>query len=338
MHPRIRWGIIATGNIAGQFARDLALLPDHEVVAVGSRSLDRAKAFAEEFGIRRAYGSYTDLVADADVDVIYVATPHSDHLATSRSALLAGKAVLCEKALTANAREARELVALAREKRLFFMEAMWMRCNPLHLRLRDLVANGAIGQPQTLHASMGFLAEYDPEGRLFAPALAGGALLDIGVYPVSLAHHLLGPPTTVRATATLAPTGVDASVGMAFGYASGAVATLTGSIAGILPNDAAIGGTEGWIEIPRYFHDTTSFTVHREGKDPETHAVEKHGIGYTYEAIEVARCLREGLVESPLVPWADSVAVMDVLDGVRAQIGVHYPNDLVHPNDDQDQD
>ncbi|HEY8454618.1 MAG TPA: Gfo/Idh/MocA family oxidoreductase [Actinopolymorphaceae bacterium] len=327
MHPRIRWGIIATGNIAGQFARDLALLPDHEVVAVGSRNLQRAKAFAEEHGVRKAYGSYAELVADLEVDVVYVATPHSDHLATSRLALNAGKAVLCEKSLTVNAREARELVNLAREKQLFFMEAMWMRCNPLHLRLAELVKDGVIGEPKALHASLGFVAEYDPRGRLFAPELAGGALLDVGVYPVSLAYHVFGPPDVVQATGTLAPTGVDASVAIALGYQAGQVASLACSLVSTLPNEAWVSGTEGWIVLPRSFHDTHTLVVHREGREPEAVSVERKGIGYTYEAIEVARCLREGLVESPLVSWNDSLAVMDVLDAVRKQVGVRYPVD-----------
>ena len=333
MDPRIRWGIIATGNIAGQFARDLALLPDHEVTAVGSRNLGRAQAFAAEHGVTTAYGSYAEVVDDPEVDVIYVATPHSDHLDTARLALRIGKAVLCEKALTVNAREARELVSLAREHDAFLMEAMWMRCNPLHLRLRELLAAGAIGEPRVLQAGLGFVADDDPDGRLFAPSLAGGALLDVGVYPVSLAHHLLGPPASVQATATLAATGVDASVGILLGYETGATAALSASLIGTLPNTASISGTDGWIELPRSFHDTNALTIHRPDKDPETYSVDLLGIGYTYEAVEVARCLREGLLESPLVSWQDSLGVMDVLDAVRDQIGVRYPNDDVRHHD-----
>jgi predicted dehydrogenase len=326
MQPRIRWGIIATGNIAGQFARDLALLPDHEVVAVGSRSIERAKAFAAEHRIRRAYDSYPEVAEDPDVDVIYVATPHTDHLPTTRHALGVGTAVLCEKPFTVNAHEARELVELAREREVFLMEAMWMRCNPLHLRLRELLAEGAIGTPRALHAEMGFVAEYAAEDRLFAPELAGGALLDVGVYPVSLAYHLFGVPREIRATATLAPTGVDASVGIVLGYDE-AVATVSASLTGSQRNDATVAGTDGWIELPRSFHDTNRLTVHRTDKEPESYSVERLGIGYTYEAAEVARCLRAGLTESPLVSWADSIAVMDVLDSVRRQIGVRYPSD-----------
>ena len=332
MHPRIRWGIIATGNIAGQFARDLALLPDHEVVAVGSRTIERAKAFAAEHRIRRAYDTYAEVAEDPEVDVIYVATPHPDHLPTTSHAIRAGTAVLCEKPFTVNAYEARELVELAREHQVFLMEAMWMRCNPLHLRLRELLAAGVIGTPRALHAELGFVADYDAEGRLFAPELAGGALLDVGVYPVSLAHHLFGVPREVRATAALAPTGVDASVGIVLGYDDDVVATLTASLTGTHRGDATIAGTQGWIELPRSFHDTNQLTVHRTDEEPETHSVDRLGIGYTYEAAEVARCLRAGLVESPLVSWADSLAVMDVLNTVRRQIGVRYPSDEPAPD------
>ncbi|SDR74559.1 Gfo/Idh/MocA family protein [Actinopolymorpha singaporensis] len=327
MQPRLRWGIVATGNIAGVFARELALLPDHEVVAVGSRNLDRAKAFAQEWDIRRAYGSYTEVAEDPEVDVVYVATPHSDHLATTRHALESGKAVLCEKALTVNAAEARQLVDLARKHGQFLMEAMWMRCNPLHLRLRELLDAGTLGEPRSVHATLGFLADYDPDDRLFAPHLAGGSLLDVGIYPVSLAHHLLGAPDTVRATGTLAPTGVDATAGLLLGYAGGAVATLTGSLAGPLPNTAYVSGTEGWVEIPADFQAADRLVVHHPDKEPEEVTVDLLGVGYTYEAEEVARCLRAGLLESPLVPWADSIAVMEVLDAARAQVGVRYPND-----------
>lgn len=327
MSRRIRWGVVATGNIAGVFTKDLGLLPDHEVVAVGSRSKRRAERFALHWKVPNAYGSYQEVADDPDVDVVYVATPHSDHLETTRYALERGKAVLCEKAFTVNAKEAKELIDLARSNNTFLMEAMWMRCNPLHLRLKDLVNSGDLGEPRHVKAELGFVADYDPKGRLFAPELAGGALLDVGVYPIAFAHHLLGAPDSVHATATKAPTGVDSSVGVLLGYESGAVATCVGSLDATLPGQATFAGTEGWVELDRSFHDTNRFVVHRPGKDPEPVTVELLGVGYTYEALEVARCLSAGLVESPLVTHADTLAVMDVLDSVRDQIGVRYPND-----------
>jgi predicted dehydrogenase len=329
---RLRWGIIATGNIASCFAKDLRLLPDHDIAAVGSRNLERAQRFAAEFALHdnrpHAHGSYTGVIDDPTVDAIYVATPHSDHYATTRYALEAGKAVLCEKAFTVTAEQARDLVALARDKGVFLMEAMWMRTNPLHLKLREVVQSGAIGEVKHLHAELGFTPDYDPNDRLWAPELAGGALLDVGVYPISLAYHLLGSPQDIHATARLAPTGVDAAVTLQFTYANGASASLAGAFDTNLPNTAGVGGTEGWIDLPRSFHDTDRFTVRRPDAEPEEFAVELNGVGYTYEAEEVARCLRDDRIESSLVSLDDSLAVMDIVDVARRQIGVTYPDEV----------
>lgn len=329
MPDSIRWGVVGTGDIAGVFTRELGHLPDHQMVAVGSRNLERAKAFAATHDLPRAYGSYAEVADDPDVDVVYVANPHSGHYAATKYALEAGKAVLCEKAFTTNAREARELIALARERRLFLMEAMWMRCNPLHLKLRELVLDGAIGEPLSLRAEFGFTATYGPDTRLFSPATAGGALLDVGVYPVALAYHLFGVPDEIIARASLAPTGVDASHQLMLRYDGHLAATLTGSLVTELSNTAAVGGTEGWIELPRSFHDTDTLTLYRKGRDPETVRIELLGAGYVYEAEEVAAGVRAGAVESTLVTHADTLAVMDILDDVRRQIGLRYPNEDV---------
>lgn len=325
--PVVRWGIISTGHIAGVFRDDLRLLPDHEVVAVGSRDAERARQFAAANEIPHAYGSYADLVADPDVDVVYVGTPHSDHVDTVQTALRAGKAVLCEKAFTVNADQARLLADLARQSGVFCMEAMWMWCNPVQLRLYDLLASGEIGEVRSVTANLGFTATYDANSRLFEPELGGGALLDVGVYPVAFAYRLLGAPTSIQAHATLADTGVDSTTAMQFGYASGAVAQLVGSFDAELSKRATIAGTKGWIELPPDFHHAPHFTIHRAGREPETYHEPTVGGGYVYEAEEVARCLREGRTESSLVPLDDTVAVLRTLDEVRAQIGVRYPAD-----------
>lgn len=323
----VRWGITTTGNIASVFTGELGLLPDAEVTAVGSRDAGRARQFADRFGIPRAYGSYAEVADDPEVDVVYVATPHSGHLEVAARCLRAGKAVLCEKPLTVNADQAAQLVGLARDRGLFLMEAQWMRCNPMMLALHDLVAGGGIGQLRTVVADIGFVADPDPRGRLLAPELAGGALLDVGVYPIGLAYHLLGVPASIQAWSRLAPTGVDATDGLLLGYDDGAVAALSCSIDGVLPGRAAISGTEGWIEIAPSFHDRWSFTVHPAGAEPRIESVDLLGVGYTHEAIEVARCLREGRTESPLVSWEDSLATMRILDQIRSRIGVRYPED-----------
>lgn len=327
----IRWGILATGGIAATFTEALATVPDAEVVAVGSRSLDGAKSFAERHGIARAYGSWAELAADDTVDVVYVATPHSAHRAAAGLCLEAGKAVLCEKAFTLNSREARELVDLARDRGLFLMEAMWTYCNPLVRHLAALVADGAIGEIRNVSAHFGFSGDFPPEHRLRDPAQGGGALLDLGVYPVSFAQLLLGEPDTVQGWAHLTPERVDDNTGVLLGWNDGALATLTCAFTADTGAPATISGTKGRIEIPEGFFNPDHFTVHRQGKAPHTvHFSEVTDDGLTrgtmrYEAAEVTRCLREGLTESPLVPLAGSLSVMRTLDTVRERIGVRYP-------------
>lgn len=323
----IRWGIVSTGHIAGVFTSDLGLLPDHTVVAVGSRDLTRAQEFARRHGIPRAYDSYAALAEDPEVQVVYIATPHSDHAATARLCLEAGKAVLCEKPFTVNAKEASELASLARSRGVFCMEAMWMWCNPIHRRLYAALAAGEIGAVRTVTADLGFRARYDPTDRLFAPELAGGALLDVGIYPLSFAYRILGPPDGLTVHAELAPTGVDSMTAMQLEYAGGAVAHLVGSFDATLSSRATISGTDGWIELPADFQVASRYTVHRPNAEPLTYREQLIGSGYVYEAQEVARCLREGRAESTIVPLDDTLAVMELMDRIREQTGVRYPAD-----------
>lgn len=338
--PRpIRWGILATGRIAADFTRALLSLPgDAEVVAAASRRPETAKAFAERFGIPRAYGSWAELAADDEVDVVYVAGPHSAHREAAGLCLEAGRAVLCEKALTLNSREARELVALARERGLFLMEAMWTYCNPLIRHLRALVADGAIGEVRHVTATLGFHADFPPEHRMRDFALGGGALLDLGVYPVSFAHLLLGEPDTVEAWAHLTTGGgpgggrgtVDAQTGMLLGWNGGALAALTCGFTADIGSAATVAGTAGRIEIPDGFYQADRFVLHRRDTEPRTillsDVTDDHERGsMRHEALEVMRALRAGETESPLVPLDGSLAVMRTMDAVRARIGVTYP-------------
>jgi predicted dehydrogenase len=319
----VRWGILATGTIAGAFAEDLARIPDAELIAVGSRTPERARAFAARFGIPRAYGSWADLAADPDVDVVYVATPHSAHHAATRLCLSAGRAVLCEKPFTLDLATTTDLVELARERGLFLMEAMWMRCNPAIRRLADLVAAGRIGEVRAVHADFGLASRLPAGHRLHARELGGGALLDLGVYPVSFAQLFLGEPTTIAAHATLSPQGVDENTGMLFGYGDGALATLTCSLVTDTPRIASVSGTAGRVELARGFFRPETLVLYRDER-VETISVRYEGLGYVHEILEVHRCLELGLTESPLVPLADTLAVMRTLDAVRARIGVHY--------------
>jgi predicted dehydrogenase len=316
----LRWGILGTGAIARQFTADLLTLPDHSVAAVGSRSAEDAKAFATAHGIPRAHASYQTLAEDAGVDVVYVATPHSGHHAAALACLNAGRGVLVEKPFAMNAAEAAEMASAARAAGVFCMEAMWTRFNPAIAKLRELLAEGAVGEVVSVQADFGFAAWYDPESRLFAPSLGGGALLDLGVYPVSLASMVLGEPSTVRAVAGLAPTGVDSNTGILLGYPSGAVAVLHCSLRGETPLRAAVVGTAGRIELPAPFFRPDSLTLHQPGKEPVIDRYELPGAGYTFQAQEVARCVRAGRAESPRMPLDESISIMRTLDQVRASL------------------
>ncbi|MEV4759080.1 Gfo/Idh/MocA family oxidoreductase [Micromonospora sp. NPDC049559] len=320
-----RWGILATGHIAGRFVEDLRLLPDAEVVAVASRTSAAARTFADRHDIPRAYGSWSELAADPEVDVVYVATPHAAHFDAAMTCLTAGRAVLCEKPMTLDRASSAELVETARAKGAFLMEAMWMRCNPLVLRLGELLAEGAIGEVTSVQAAFGLAGPFPPEHRLRARALGGGALLDLGIYPISLAHLVLGAPDEIRSWAKLSPEGVDENTGVLLGYESGAVATLTCGLVGATPLAATVTGTRGRIELADTFFVPDRLTIHRGDAEPEVITGPPDGGGYQYEAAEVQRCLRAGLLESPLVPHATTLEIMGLLDTVREQIGVTYP-------------
>ncbi|MFI5958441.1 Gfo/Idh/MocA family protein [Cryptosporangium sp. NPDC051539] len=325
MTTPLRWGILGTGGIARAFTSDLLTLPDHEVAAVGSRAAGTAEAFASAHTgagrpVPRAHGSYQALADDPDVDVIYVATPHSGHASAALTCIAGGKGVLVEKPFTMDVTEADEVISAARAAGVFCMEAMWTRFNPAITRIRELLAEGAIGEVRTVEADFGFPADYDPAGRLFAPELGGGALLDLGIYPISLASMILGEPSTVLATAGLAPTGVDANTGILLGYASDAVAVLHCSLSGLNPTRASITGTTGRIEIPPTFFRPESFTLVRRDAEPVTEEFVLPGLGYTFQAEEVARRIRAGETESPLMTLDETRSIMRTLDRARTSI------------------
>ncbi len=333
MTGTIGWGFIGTGRIARGFAENLRSVPDARLAAVGSRSADTARSFADAYGDPgcRSHASYDALVADHDVDVVYVASPHALHPEHTRLALEAGKPVLCEKALALNAADAEDMVALARERGLFLMEAMWMACHPTMRSLIAALESGRLGQPRQVHADLGFLVEADPEDRLLDPALGAGALLDMGVYPLTFAHLVLGPAEQVAATAGLAPSGIDLDLAVSARYAGGAVAALTSSMTSWSPRSATIATDAGLVELPASFHHPSGvrFTP-SAGGDPV--AIEPEGAllgtGLGNEAAEVMRCLREGLLESPLVPHEQTLSLMRTMDDIREQIGVRYPSEL----------
>jgi predicted dehydrogenase len=315
----LRWGVIGSGGIAATFTADLSLSESGRVVAVGSRRQESADRFADKFDIPHRHASYEDLVTDADVEVVYVATPHPMHHADALLALEAGKPVLVEKAFTMNATEARDLVATARAKKLFLMEAMWTRFLPDMVEIRRLVANGSLGDIVTVTADHGQWFPKDPNFRLFDPELGGGALLDLGVYPVSFASMILGPPDRIVTMVDPAFTGVDGQTSMLFGYASGAQAVLTCTSAARSPTRAAIVGTDARIEIDGDFYAPTTFTVIRRDGKASRFAQPHRGRGLRHEADEVARCLQDGLLESPLMPLDETISIMETMDAVLAQ-------------------
>ncbi|MGC4973463.1 Gfo/Idh/MocA family protein [Streptomyces sp. DT199] len=331
----VRWGILATGGIAGAFTADLIDLPDAEVVAVASRSEASAKAFAERFGIPRAYGDWNALAQDEDIDVVYVATPHTAHRAAAGLCLAAGRQVLCEKPFTLNVHEAGELVALAREHGRFLMEAMWMYCNPLVRRLKALVDDGAIGEVRSVQADFGLAGPFPPSHRLRNPELGGGALLDLGVYPVSFAQLLLGEPSDVAARAVLSEEGVDLQTAAVLSYDSGALGSVHCSIVGGTATSASVTGSLGRIDIPHGFFFPDRFVLHRDGRDAEEFTADPADgprNSMRHEALEVMRAVRAGETESPLVPLDGTLAVMRTLDAIRDRVGVRYPGET--PDED----
>jgi predicted dehydrogenase len=325
----IRWGILATGKIAHTFARDLALVPDATLAAVGSRSSGSAEAFAAEHGATVAHGSYAELAADPDVDVVYIASPHALHLEHARLVLEAGKHVLCEKPLTLNVAEAEEMVALAHRADRFLMEAMWTACHPVVRALAAQLRAGRFGTPRHLHAELGFRVDADPTDRMLDPALGAGALLDMGIYPLTFAHLLLGPAQELHATADLSAGGIDLDVALTGRYAGGALATMTASMTSWSSRAAAIATDLGRIDVADFHHPSYAVFTPRDGGEPVRieGAEPVLGGGYGNEIVEVDRCLRAGLRESPLVPHEQTLTLLRQMDAVRTQVGVAYAAD-----------
>jgi predicted dehydrogenase len=322
VHNPVRWGILGTGGIAHTFATDLRLTDSGVVAAVGSRAAATADEFADEYGIPNRHDSYASLVADPDVDVVYVATPHPSHRDNAVLALRAGKPVLVEKPFAMNAAEARDVVAVARETGLFAMEAMWTRFLPHVARIREWLASGVLGDIVTVTADHGQWFAEDPAFRLFAPELGGGALLDLGVYPVSFASMVLGAPSRIAALGDPAFTGVDAQTSMLFGYDSGAHAVLTCTLRAKSPTRAAIVGTEARIEIDGDFYAPTAVSlITRDGGISRVES-DHEGRGLRHQADEVARLLAAGELESPLLPLAETVSIMATMDAVLDRIGL----------------
>ena len=324
MTETIRWGIVGPGRIADKVTEDFTHVEGAVPVAVASRDLGRAQDFAARHGIDRGYGSYREILEDPEVDVLYLATPHPMHHATALAAIEAGKALLVEKAFTATVAGAVEVIDRARTAGTFVMEAMWTRFQPAVVALRELIADGAIGDVRSVQADLGILRPWDPEDRLFAMELGGGAVLDLGVYPISFAQMVLGDPVRVTAGGSTFPTGADAEAAVLLEFGEGRTATLTCSLRGELPGSARVFGTEGWIDVLPRFHHPETIVLHRGQSEPQTITRPRTGGGYAHELVEVTECLRAGRTESAIMPLSDTLVVQDVMGQVLGQLGVRH--------------
>lgn len=321
-----RWGILGPGRIAHKFAADLLTLPDAKLWAVASTDAGRAAEFAGQYNIPHHYGRYEDLLTCPDLDVVYVATPHVLHHENALMLLNGGIAVLGEKPFAMNAEQVQQMVDTARQRGVFLMEALWSRFMPALQLVEEKLKSGAIGPVTLLKADFGFPAPFLPDKRLFNKSLGGGALLDIGIYPLFLAYWLMGMPDRIEATATFGETGVDEQCAILLHYADGRLAVLDSTLRAKTQCEAYIYGPDGHLHVPTRWHETQSLTVAPNDREPETISFARETFGYTYEAQHVMDCLRDGRTESPLWSLTDSLNLMQLLDTVRSRAGIVYSN------------
>lgn len=327
---KIRWGILGCGRIARKFAADLRLVDDAELTAIASRNTETLELFAKDFPCKHHHNSYEALAANDDVDVVYIATPHSHHYQHTMLCLNHDRAVLCEKAFAINSRQANEMINTAKERKVFLMEAFWTKFLPHYKKLQDLLQQKTLGDIKSVLINFGFRTSEKSPQRLFDPLLGGGTLLDIGVYNVFMTLSVLGKPDSIEATMTASPTGVDEQIAVLFKYNNGAMAQLFSSFASNLPTQAEINGTEGCITLTTRFYEPSA-TIQLSKKIPYEREVvpveKKGGFGYHYEARHVNECLRKGLIESPVMTHADTLLLMEILDIIRNKARIEYPAD-----------
>ncbi|MBO7472886.1 MAG: Gfo/Idh/MocA family oxidoreductase [Ruminococcus sp.] len=324
---KYKWGVIGTGKIAHTFATALMNCENAELCASASRTEEKAKRFAEEFGFLKYYGSYREFAEKSDAEIVYIATPMASHFDDAWLCLENGKNVLCEKSLALNTAQTEKLIAFAKEKGLFFMEAMWMKCRPVYRKMKEWIASGLIGDIEYIKADFSNFIPYDENDRLFRADCGGGCLLDLGIYPITLTHDLLGVPDDITSSAHIMH-GIDMSNSILFRYKNGAFSSMDNGFEIQLRNNAIISGTKGFITLGNWFHCTEEgILFDRNGKEIERFVRKDDINGYEYEIAELHSCLDVGLKESPLVPHSDTIAVMKLMDECRAQWGMKYPNE-----------
>lgn len=325
MTEKFRWGILGTGYIAHAFANALSFIPDAELVAVGSRTQKSSDKFAKEFDIPAAHGSYQGVLDDPNVDIVYIGTVNSCHKENCLAAIDAGKPVLCEKPFMVNQKEAEEVTAYAREKKVFLMEALWTRFIPAFKKAREMWEEGVLGDVYTATSDIGFIYERDKNHVLYQPALAGGSLLDLGAYPISLAHIVFGEPDSIASLGFIGPLDVDEQNGMVFGYRGGQIAIGYSSFRVSPPMEATVCGTKGYIKFDAPFYCPSSFTLKLNDQEPQVFDIPYEGNGWNYEAVEVMECLRAGKLESDVVPHKETLALARTMDRIRSQMGLKFP-------------
>ncbi len=321
----VRFGILGPGNIANKFADGMKNVSVAEIVAVASRDRSRAEAFAQAHGAQRVYDDYAALAADRDVDIVYVATPHTFHKEQALLCIEAGKAVLCEKPITVNAGETETLIRAARAKNVFLMEGMWTRFFPVMVKVRELLAEKAIGEVRMVQADFGFRGGDNAEGRHLNPALAGGGLLDVGVYPLAFSSMVFGAPKEVKGVAEIGSTGVDEQCAWVLAYENGAVAMGAGAVRTNTPMEAYILGTDGRIHVHAPFWRPERLTLTRYGQESESFEYPHTDHGFSHEIAAVCDALEKGLTEHPVIPLEESLQLQQTMDELRRQWGLKYP-------------
>jgi len=321
-----KWGFIGCGHIAHKMAKALQLTERGILYAVSSSSAERADEFKRLYNVSKAYTSYKEMLEDPEVDVVYIATPHSHHYLHTRMSLEAGKAVICEKPFTIDRQELTELISLSRSRNLFLMEALWTRFLPHIEKAGQLINEGAIGDLVMLSGDFGFAAEFKPEGRLFNRDLGGGALLDIGIYPVFLAYHFLGVPEKIKALATFASTGVDVQLGITMQHRNNTISDLNTTLLSKTRMEAMLFGTAGSIRMHERWYAPTCIELLRNDKIVERFDLNQSNNGFEFEANEVMRCLDEGMTESPVWSLDNSLDLIGILDDIRTECNITYPN------------
>jgi len=316
MNKFYKWGILGPGRIAGKFADGLKILPNAERYAVASRSWERAEAFKEKHGFTKAFGSYEEMLADPELDIVYIATTNNLHFEHTMLCLEAGKAVLCEKPFASNQSQVEQMVNKSREKNIFLMEALWSRFIPSMIQFKENVEKGAIKRPLLLQCNFGFISPFDPNNRIYNPELGGGSVPDIGIYPVFVAMYLFGKPESIEVVSAPAPTGTDWTTSVLFNHRNKEISMLTSSFQMILDNEARVYGEGGYLKLHSMFHIPTRLTLRtNDGRESEI-PLDHTGNGYNYQAAEVMDCIDKGLIESPLLPHSFSLDLIQVLDEI----------------------